>query len=84
MLHTTLQILTPFKVKGYCEAIRALRKIGRDLIEKRILAVEREEELPNDILTQVLRIASTEKVVSVEDLVDDFAVFFFAGLCVSV
>ena len=39
----------------YREAVTAMRKIGRDCIEKRINAVTSGEEVPNDILTQMLK-----------------------------
>ena len=38
----------------YRESVDAMRKIGRDCIEKRIRAVTNGEEVPNDILTQML------------------------------
>ena len=39
----------------YRESVDAMRKIGRDCIEKRIRAVTNGEEVPNDILTQMLQ-----------------------------
>ena len=39
----------------YHESVDAIRKMGRDCIEKRIKAVVSGEEVPNDILTQMLQ-----------------------------
>ena len=39
----------------YRESIEAMRMIGRGCIEKRIKAVNSGEEVPNDILTQILQ-----------------------------
>ena len=56
-LYTT-QLLRPHETAMYREAVAAMRKIGRDCIEKRIKAVTSGEEVPNDILTQILQISS--------------------------
>ena len=45
----------PIETEVYRESVAAMRKIGRDCIEKRIKAVTSGEELPNDILTQMLQ-----------------------------
>lgn len=74
-----MQYWNPSKAAVYRNSVVAVRKIGRDLIEKRIQDVSNGEEVPNDILTQILKMASTEKSVDLEDLVDDFVTFFFAG-----
>ena len=42
----------------YHEAVGAMRTIGRDCIEKRIKAVTSGEEVPNDILAQILQTSS--------------------------
>ena len=42
----------------YREAVDAMRTIGRDCIEKRIKAVTSGEDVPNDILTQILHTTS--------------------------
>ena len=39
----------------YHDSIEAMRKIGRDCIERRMKAVNSEKEVPNDILTQILQ-----------------------------
>eukprot|EP00731_Ephydatia_muelleri_P020160 Em0012g985a len=56
-----------------------MRRIGRDCIEKRIKAVTSGEEVPNDILTQILQSSVGVKSVDMETLVDDFITFFVAG-----
>ena len=48
----------PFEAEDNREAMRALRKIGRDCIKKRIEMVKSGEQVPNDILTQILQMAS--------------------------
>ena len=53
-----LQLLHPRETEMYRESVAAMRKIGRDCIEKRINAVISGEEVPNDILTQILRTSS--------------------------
>lgn len=45
----------------YHESIEAMRKIGRDCIEKRIMAVNNGEKATNDILTQILQSCGTCK-----------------------
>ena len=72
----------PFEAEGYRETIKAIRHIGRQCILRRFNAVANSEEVPNDILTQIVRIASCSNSVAIEDLVDDFATFFIAGKCV--
>ena len=48
----------PFKTKLYRESVKAIRMIGRECIQKRINAIENGEQVPNDILTQIIRITS--------------------------
>ena len=43
--------------------MRALRKIGRDCIKKRIEMVKSGEKVPNDILTQILQMASENQSI---------------------
>ena len=76
-MHT--QLCHPFEAEGYRETIRAIRRIGRECILQRLEAVKNNEEVPNDILTQIIRISTTNNNVVLEDLVDDFATFFIAG-----
>ena len=74
-----LQYWNPSKASAYSKSVVAVRRVGRDLIEKRIQAVVNKEKVPDDILTQILKVASTDKAIDVEDLVDDFVTFFLAG-----
>lgn len=73
------QYLHPYEAEGYREVIRALRMIGRDCIKTRIQMVETGEQVPNDILTHILQMASTKESVDIEELVDDFVTFYVAG-----
>ncbi|KAL5489563.1 hypothetical protein EMCRGX_G018672 [Ephydatia muelleri] len=72
-------LVHPQEAEMYHEAILAMRRIGRDCIEKRIKAVTSGEEVPNDILTQILQSSVGDKSVDMETLVDDFVTFFVAG-----
>ena len=53
-----MQFFHPFEVKGYQKAARALRTIGRNCIQKRIKALDNGEEVPRDILSYILKVAS--------------------------
>ena len=53
-----LQYLHPSKALGYYETARALRAVGRECVWKRINAIENGEQVPNDILTHILKIRS--------------------------
>ena len=52
------QYIHPFETRSYRETIRAMRTIGRECIKKRIRAFENKEQLPDDILTHILGVAS--------------------------
>ena len=81
MYSILVQLLHPSEAEGYREAIKAIRHIGCECILRRFKAVANNEEVPNDILTQIIRIATSSNSVAVEDLVDDFVTFFIAGKC---
>ena len=70
----------PYVTEGYREAARAIRQIGQDCILRRFKAIANKEEVPNDILTQIIKAASSDKSIDIEDLVDDFATFYIAGI----
>ena len=70
----------PYMTEGFREAARAIRLIGQDCILRRFKAIANEEEVPNDILTQIIKAASSDKSIDIEDLVDDFATFYIAGI----
>ena len=74
-----MQLIHPYMTEGYREAVRAIRQIGQDCILQRFKAITNEEEVPNDILTQIIKIASSDKSIDIEDLIDDFATFYIAG-----
>lgn len=69
----------PHVTEGYREAARAIRQIGQDCILQRFKAITNEEEVPNDIMTQIVKAASSDKSIDIEELVDDFATFYIAG-----
>ena len=48
-------VASTHEVAMYHESVAAMRKIGLDCIEKKIKAVSGGEEVPNDILTQMLQ-----------------------------
>ena len=52
-----LQYYRPFEAKGYQEAVRAMRTVGKRCIEKRKEAIENGEEKQRDILYQILQVA---------------------------
>ncbi|KAL5473734.1 hypothetical protein EMCRGX_G028268 [Ephydatia muelleri] len=72
-------LLHPREAATYREAVTAMRRIGRDCIEKRIKAVTCGEEVPNDILTQILQTSIADRNIDMEILVDDFVTFYEAG-----
>ncbi|KAL5497025.1 hypothetical protein EMCRGX_G013418 [Ephydatia muelleri] len=74
-----LQYLHPFETRSYRETIRAMRSIGRECIRKRIRAFDNGEDLPDDILTSILKVASNDAAADIETLVDDFVTFYIAG-----
>ncbi|TRY77584.1 hypothetical protein DNTS_007219 [Danionella cerebrum] len=64
------------------EATELLRRTGEEWIEKRKRAAENGEDVPQDILTQILKTADEEKVTSSKDheqMLDNFVTFFIAG-----
>ncbi|XP_038072893.1 cholesterol 24-hydroxylase-like isoform X2 [Patiria miniata] len=64
------------------ESIRFLRETGRRCIEERLRAIEKQEEVPNDILTHILKEIDQLKgdgQFDMEGLVDEFLTFFIAG-----
>ena len=78
-MYTCIQLMHPYVTEGYREVVRAIRQIGQECIVRRFKAIANEEEVPNDILTQIIRTASSDKSIDIEDLVDDFATFYVAG-----
>ncbi|KAM9356433.1 cholesterol 24-hydroxylase-like [Pholidichthys leucotaenia] len=64
------------------EACRLLRTTGAKWIGERKAAMQRGEEVPKDILTQIIKSASEEESMTKEDeefMLDNFVTFFIAG-----
>ncbi|KAM6915246.1 cholesterol 24-hydroxylase-like [Xenentodon cancila] len=64
------------------EACRLLRKTGAQWIRKRKIAMQNGEDVPKDILTQIIKTAATEDKMTEEDeefMLDNFVTFFIAG-----
>ncbi|XP_072284146.1 cholesterol 24-hydroxylase-like [Pyxicephalus adspersus] len=66
-------------IKEVRESIKLLRNTGRECIERRKQAMEDGEDIPKDILTQILKGAELEDGCNLEDLIDNFITFFIAG-----
>uniref|UniRef100_A0A671QMA9 Cholesterol 24-hydroxylase n=1 Tax=Sinocyclocheilus anshuiensis TaxID=1608454 RepID=A0A671QMA9_9TELE len=63
-------------------ATELLRKTGNKWIQKRKTAIENGEDVPKDILTQILKTAEEENVNNTKDhelMLDNFVTFFIAG-----
>ncbi|KAJ6661920.1 hypothetical protein lerEdw1_013091 [Lerista edwardsae] len=66
-------------VKEVQESLRFLRRTGKECIERRRKAIQDGEEIPQDILTQILKNAEMERDREEENMLDNFVTFFFAG-----
>lgn len=66
-------------IRDVQDSVRLLRQTGKECIEKRQKAIEDGEEIPTDILSQILKGASLEKTCDMENLLDNFLTFFIAG-----
>lgn len=67
------------EVKKSC---RLLRSTGRQWINERKMAVQNGEDVPKDILTQILKTAGKEENIANDDeelMLDNFVTFFIAG-----
>eukprot|EP00731_Ephydatia_muelleri_P008075 Em0004g413a len=73
------QFFHPFECEGYRNAVRTLRGVGKECILKRMKVLDDGGEVPNDILTFILKSATTDSAVDIETLLDDFAIFYLAG-----
>ncbi|XP_039874188.1 cholesterol 24-hydroxylase-like isoform X2 [Simochromis diagramma] len=74
------------KNRGYInevrEACRLLRTTGAKWISERKTAMQNGDEVPKDILTQIIKAASQEDSMTEEDeefMLDNFVTFFIAG-----
>ncbi|KAF7231354.1 cholesterol 24-hydroxylase-like [Nothobranchius furzeri] len=64
------------------EACQLLRTTGAQVIHKRKTAMQNGEDVPKDILTQIIKSAATEESMTQEDeelMLDNFVTFFIAG-----
>uniref|UniRef100_A0A672ZQI4 Cholesterol 24-hydroxylase n=1 Tax=Sphaeramia orbicularis TaxID=375764 RepID=A0A672ZQI4_9TELE len=64
------------------EACRLLRATGAQWIHDRKTAIQNGDDVPKDILTQIIKTAGQEEIMSKEDeelMVDNFVTFFIAG-----
>nr|XP_054759461.1 cholesterol 24-hydroxylase-like [Lytechinus pictus] len=64
------------------DAIKLVRKYGKDCIEQRRAAKKRGDELPKDILTCILEVEDdlcNGQNIDTADMIDEFGTFFVAG-----
>uniref|UniRef100_A0A8C6H8Y2 Cytochrome P450, family 46, subfamily a, polypeptide 1 n=1 Tax=Mus spicilegus TaxID=10103 RepID=A0A8C6H8Y2_MUSSI len=79
----TIDILAKFmpgkrkQLREIRESIRLLRQVGKDWVQRRREALKRGEDVPADILTQILK--AEEGAQDDEVLLDNFVTFFIAG-----
>ncbi|XP_069064402.1 cholesterol 24-hydroxylase-like isoform X2 [Pleurodeles waltl] len=66
-------------VKEVRESLMLLRRTGKECLEQRQKAIENGEDIPTDILTQILKGAELEGDYDVESMLDNFVTFFIAG-----
>ncbi|XP_053553448.1 cholesterol 24-hydroxylase [Bombina bombina] len=81
-IRNPLTKILPWKkdlVREIRESIQLLRKTGKECIERRRKMSDEGEELPIDILTQILKGAALEENCDDEMLIDNFVTFFIAG-----
>ncbi|XP_075186850.1 cholesterol 24-hydroxylase-like [Anomaloglossus baeobatrachus] len=66
-------------IRDVKENINLLRKTGQECIKRRMKAIQEGDDIPVDILTQILKGAELEDGCNQEDLIDNFVTFFIAG-----
>ncbi|XP_065449661.1 cholesterol 24-hydroxylase isoform X6 [Chrysemys picta bellii] len=66
-------------IKEIQESVRLLRRVGKECIEQRREAIQNGEEVPRDILTQILKGDAQEETRDDENILDNFVTFFIAG-----
>ncbi|KAM9356314.1 cholesterol 24-hydroxylase-like [Pholidichthys leucotaenia] len=68
-------------IKKVREAVHLLRTTGAKWINERKAAMQNGEEVPKDILTQIIKSADREESMTKEDefMLDNFVTFFIAG-----
>lgn len=60
-------------------AIHFLRDTGKKIIDDRMKAIRNNDDVPNDILTYILKSMPEDTSVDYEALLDQFVTFFIAG-----
>ncbi|XP_077125692.1 cholesterol 24-hydroxylase-like [Ranitomeya variabilis] len=66
-------------IRDVRESVRLLRQTGKNCIERRRKAIQDGDDIPADILSQILTGAATEDSYNLESLLDNFVTFFIAG-----
>ncbi|XP_056401207.1 cholesterol 24-hydroxylase-like isoform X2 [Hyla sarda] len=66
-------------IRDVKDSLRLLRQTGKECIERRQKAMQDEEDVPLDILSQILKGAALEDTCDLESLLDNFVTFFIAG-----
>ncbi|XP_040268461.1 cholesterol 24-hydroxylase-like [Bufo bufo] len=66
-------------IKEVKKSLQFLRETGKECIERRVKAIQDGEDVPKDILTQILKGSDVEEGCTMEDLIDNFVTFFIAG-----
>ena len=62
------------------KAIKFLRSFATEVIKERHLALKNGAETPKDVLEHILKEASSNPDLDIEDLVDNFLAVFIAGI----
>ncbi|KAL4630340.1 cholesterol 24-hydroxylase isoform X1 [Arapaima gigas] len=81
-LRDPLMLLKPWKwkfIKDVKDAIKLLRRTGEECIAERKRVIQNGEEVPKDILTQILKSAEEDEHDDLEQMLDNFLTFFIAG-----
>ncbi|KAL5493499.1 hypothetical protein EMCRGX_G014690 [Ephydatia muelleri] len=79
-LYPFFKFFHPFEAQHFREVAKTLRTIGSNCIEARIKALDNSESVPLDILSHILRGATSDELADIESLVDDFIMFYLGGV----
>ncbi|XP_056403231.1 cholesterol 24-hydroxylase-like [Hyla sarda] len=77
-----LSMFNPYKqavIREVKKNVNFLRDTGKERIEQRMKAFQDGDDMPKDILTQILKAAELEGGCTMEDFIDHFVTFFIAG-----
>ncbi|XP_053331286.1 cholesterol 24-hydroxylase-like isoform X2 [Spea bombifrons] len=66
-------------IRDVQKSARLIRQTGKECIERRQRAIQKGEDVPEDILTRILNAADLEEDCNPEILVDNFVTFFIGG-----